>query len=322
MSVNYSGTYATPRPDLGAAYEEFQEDPEFASFIADQVCPKMATPVSEGSHSCITRETALMTADTKRAAGSGYQRVDIGAEDKTFATKEHGLEGAVDDRKRKFYASDFDLEAATLRQVIRRLKIAREIRVAALIFNTSTWTGSGLTTDVSSAPWDAASSAVIAPVAAAKEKVRSGTGMRANAMIIGRVMYNNLLANTEIKARFPGISFLSEAAVAQNLAAIFGLERIIVAGGVKNTANEGIVASLSDIWVDDYAMICRLCLPNAPIDDPSVARSYIWTPENAADLIVESYREEQIRADVLRARYDADEKVLDAYLGHLLKIDA
>lgn len=320
MSVNYS-SYATPRPDLGAAYEEFQDDPDFSQFIAAEVCPAVATPVSEGSHTCITRETALMAATTRRTKGAGYERVDLGAEDKTFATKEHGLEGAVDDRDRKFYSSDFDLEAAVLRQVMRRIKTTAEIRVAALLFNTTTWTGSTLYTDVSSAPWDTASSAIIAPVVAAKEKVRTGTGMTANALIIGKAQFENLLANTEIKARFPGAIAVTRQMIEANLGAIFGLEKLIVGGAVKNTANEGIAASMSDIWSDDYAMVCRLANPGDAINVPSVARTYVWTPENAEDLIVEMYREEQIRSDIVRARFDVEEKVLDSALGHLLKID-
>jgi hypothetical protein len=320
MGVNYT-SYAAPRPDLGAAYEEYQDDPGFSQFIADAVCPRVATPVSSGAHSCITRESALMTASTRRTKGS-YERVDIGAEDKTFATKEYGLEGPVDDRDRKFYASDFDLEAATLRQVMRRIKTAREVRVAAMLFNTTTWTGSTLYTDVSSAPWDTASSAVIAPVVAAKAKVRALTGMSPNTLIIGYAQMQNLLSNTGIIARFPGATVVTEAMIRANMGAIFGLQKLVVGGAMLNSANEGITASLSEIWGDDYAMVCLTCEPNAPINAPSVARTYVWTPENSQDLVVEMYREEQIRSEIVRARNDIEEKVLDASLGHLLKIDA
>jgi hypothetical protein len=36
---------------------------------------------------------------------------------------------------------------------------------------------------------------------------------------------------------------------------------------------------------------------------------------------MESYREEQSRADVIRVRHDVDEVVLYLQAGHLLKID-
>lgn len=322
MGLNYSGTRSDPRPDLGGPAREYWDDPSFATYIGDIVAPRRDVAVSKGAYPNITRETALMTATTLRAPGSGYNRVDFGAEDKTFETKERGLEGQVDDRNRKFYATDFDYEVEVTQQVIRRIRIEKEIRMAALIFNTSTWTGATLYTDVSGAPWDVASSAIIAPVQAAKEKVRTLTGLVADTMIIGSVMYQHLIANTELKARFPGINVLTQDAIKANLAGILGLSRIIVGGAVKNTANEGIAASLSDIWSDDYAMICKLAMPGDPMFVPSVTRSFVWTPENAADLIVESYREEQTRSEIVRVRYDADEKVLDSSLGHLLKIDA
>jgi hypothetical protein len=321
MGVNY-GTYATPRPDLGAAYEEYQDDPEFSQFIADQVAPRCRTPVQKGSYSSITRETALKTADAKRATGA-YNRISIGAEDKSFSCEEFGLEGEVDDRKRKFFATDFDLEAATLRQVMRRLKIAQEIRVAALLFS-ATWTGGGasLYTDVSAAPWDAAASDAIGHVLAAKVKVRQNCGMEPNALILGIAQRDNLLGNTAIKARFPGAAIVTDEMLRANLAAIFGLRKLIVGGAVYNSADEGLTASLADIWGDDYAMVGIVGEKDDPIDRPSVARTFVWTPENAEDLIVEQYREEQVRADILRARHDVDEVVIDSGLGHLLKVDA
>lgn len=321
MGVNY-GTYATPRPDLGGPALEYWDDPQFSNFIADQVAPKKPTDVPEGSYSNITRETVLMSADTRRAPGAGYQRIDIGVEDKTFSTKEYGIEIPVDDRQARRFRNDFNLGLEATQQAIHRIKVAKEIRISALLFNATTWAGATLYTDVSAAPWDAAASAVIAPVVAAKEKVRALTGMQANTMIIGSVMYNNLLANTELKGRFPGVAVLSQKEIQNNLAGIFGLDRIIVGGAVKNTGNEGLDASLSDIWPDDYALICILGRPNDPMGLPSVCRSFVWTPENAEDYIVESYREEQTRAEIIRVRYDADEKVVDSARGHLLKIDA
>jgi len=323
MGMNYSGTYATPRPDLGAAYEEYQDDPEFSQFIAGLVAPRCKTPVQKGNYSSITRETALMSGDDKRAKASAYNRISVGAEDKSFACEEHGLEGPVDDSERKYYASDFDLEAVTLRQIMRRIKTIQEIRVAALLFS-ATWTGggSGLYTDVSAAPWDAVASDAIAHVAAAKSKVRTGTGMEPNALILGAAQRDNLLANTAIKARFPGVNIVTEEMLKANLGAIFGLKKLIVGGAVKNTANEGLDAVLADIWGDDYAMVCRVCEKDDPKSTSAVARTFVWVPENAEDLTVEQYREEQVRSEILRARNDVDEVVIDVNQGHLLKVDA
>lgn len=319
--VNYSGTYATPRPDLGAAYQEFMDDPAMSQFIANQVAPIVETPVLAGKFSAITRESALAGADARRGAGSAYNRVDMGAEDKSFECEEFGLEAPVDDRKRRFYQNDFDHQAASLLQLIRKIRIEQERRMATLIQNTTTWTGAPLFTDVSAAPWDTAGSDVIGHVLAAKEKVRAGTGMKANSLILSEAQFQNLLKNTGIIARFPGSLAVTEDVIAATLARIFGLQRIIRGGAVRNTANEAVAATLADIWSDDYAMVAHVCDQGAPIDAPAVARTFLFTPDSPTDLVVEQYREEQVRAEILRARHDVDEVVMDAALGHLLKID-
>jgi hypothetical protein len=90
---------------------------------------------------------------------------------------------------------------------------------------------------------------------------------------------------------------------------------------VENTALEGQAATLADIWSDDYCMVARVAPQGAPLRTPCVARTFLWTPDSASELVVEQYREEQVRANVLRVRHDLGEKVMDAAQGHLLKID-
>lgn len=321
--VNHAGAYAVPRPDLGAAYNEFDDDPSMGQFIAPMVAPDLKTPVQSGSHSVITRESALSEADDERAPQGGYNRVAMGAEDHAFNCKERGLEAPVDDRKRKFYANDFDHKAAALRQVIRKLRIKRERRTKTLLFNPGTWTGADLATDVSGAePWSTLTTNLMKHVGAAKEKVRAGTAMEANALIMSRgVLEAYVLPNEKILARFNGFSgAVTEDVIRKNAREIFGVEKLIVGGGVYNTANEGKDFVGADIWGTEFVMVARVCNPGAPIDEPSVARSYRWEAENAEDLLVEEYRSEPHRADILRVRYDIDENLIDKHLAHLIKI--
>lgn len=318
MGVQY-GTYATPRLDLGMAWMEFMA--EGSEFIGTQILPVFRTPKQAASFSALTRETMLSTADAKRAPKSGYNRVDIGADDLDYACEEFGLEGVVDDRERALYMNDFDHESAVLAHVARKVRLAQEVRIATAIFNTSTWTGSSLYTDVSSAPWDTATSDVIKHVIQAKEKVRAGTGMEANALILGKAQFENLCLNESIKAMFPGAPLITKAMLQAAMGAIFGLEQLIVGGAVKNTADEGQTATLADVWSDDYAMVAKIAPQGAPLTTPCVGRSFLWTPDSAEELVVETYREEQVRGDVLRARHDVDEVIFAPEFAHLLKID-
>lgn len=322
MGVNYT-SYSTPRPDLGAAWQEYMSSAGFApEFGALEIAPYVPVAKQAGYFSVITRETALTQADTKRASKAAYNRATIGAEDASYSCEEYGLEGVVDDRERALYASDFDCEQAILMQIARKVRLAQELRMKSLIFNTTTWTASALYTDVSSsAPFDTISSDVIGAILAAKEKVRLGTGMLANALIIARSQVENMLKNTAIRGCFPASSVISVDLLRNNLASIFGLEKLIILNAVYNTADEGQTASLSEVWTDDYCMVARVANQGDPLSEPCVARSFLWTADSSSELVVEQYREEQVRGTVLRCRHDVDEIVLGAAFGHLLKID-
>lgn len=318
MPVNYT-SYGTPRADLGEAIREF--NPVENGFIAGMVLPDRPVMKKAAAISVITRESILKRADAKHSNGAAFNRVGIEAEDTSYECIDYGLEGALTDDDRANYATDFDAELETTESILHKLLMEREIRVAAAVFNSTTWTGASLYTDVSAAPWDAAASDVISHVLAAKEKVRTNIGMEADAMIIGPVMFQNLLGNTVIRARFPGAPIITEAMLRANLAAIFGLQYLLVGSKRYDSANEGIAFSGSDVWSDDYAMICKL--NTGSLRSGGLGRTFVWSPlQGAGSYAVKQYREEQTESDIFRVRQYADEKIFDAYFGHLLKIDA
>src|SRR3990167_7150470 len=152
MGVEYSGTHAKPRLELGVAVMEYIEQAK--EFIGTVCLPLFKTKKKESSFSAITMESITRDADTKRAPRSEYNRDGFQAKDLSYKCEEHGLEGALDDGEREMYASDFDAELITSQITARRLMQAQERRVAEILFNIATWTGADLFTDHSANPWD------------------------------------------------------------------------------------------------------------------------------------------------------------------------
>jgi len=317
--ITYS-TYATPRADLGEAFHEFS--PDGMTFIAPLILPDASVPKDEGTVTVITREN-MRSDEAERAEGGTFQRIDITGEDLTYLCKNYGLEIPVTDRERKKYVDDFQVELEKIAILRLRMLLARELRVKNLIFNTTTWTGDDLYTDRSGAPWDNAGSDIIAHVVAAKEKVRSMTGVKANALIVSEATVNNMIANTGIQGRFPDNVLLTVELLRQQMAAIFGLQKLLVGDTVYNTADEGQSFSGSDIWPDDYAMVARVAEgPGMPMTTPCVGRTLRWTDMvNNVDGSPEQYREEQTKSEIYRMEDYLQEKVIDAYFAHLMKID-
>lgn len=321
MGVN-QGTRATPREDLGEALMEYRLEGGDSKFIATDVLPILPTQKESSTASVITREGLLKRVDAKRAKRGSFNRIDIEAEDLAFLCEEYGLEGPLDDSERAMHETDFDAEATTVESVDHKLKMEQEIRVKDLVFDTAVWTGAALFTDNSGAPWDNVASDAIAHVLDAKEKVRRQIGMNPNSLIIGQVTMNNLLQNTGIKARFPGVDILTEEMLKRAMGSIFGLKNVFVGDKAYDSADEGLDATISDVWGDDYASVALVAPQGASIKTPCIGRTFVWTKRTPANTVVEEYREEQTTSDVFRVRQYSDEKIFEAAFAHLMQVDA
>jgi len=315
------GTHATPRMDLGVAFHEYST--AAMRFIADLILPQRGVQKKAATMK-VTKRKNLDVPNIKRANGSAYNRITLYMDDMSYETVNEGLEVPVTDEDRENYANDFDAELEATMALKIKMRLARELAVEQAIFNTTTWDTStaALYTDYSSAPWDAAGSAVIKQIQTVREQVRKNCGIPANSMVISEASFVNLLNNTEIKAKFPGATVVTEAMMRAQMGAIFGITNLLVGQAVYNTANEGQDFSGGDIWPDDYAMIAVLGSEGLPLTEPQLGRTIVWN-EYASDVeYLESYREEQTESDIIRCKRFIQHKIFDPYFGHLMKIDA
>lgn len=318
MGVNY-GTYAAPRLDLGVALKEHLSD--MSEFIADKVLPVFRTTKKAASFSAITRESILQDSAALRAARSAYNRIDIGAKDKSYACKEYGLEGVVDDQERALYESDFDAEMSVAEITTRALMLQREKRAAAAVFDTALWTGANYFLDTAVTWATPATADPIGDILFAKEKVRKNCGMVPNALILNEDNVRLLQNTTQIKNQFPGAPLITLEMLRQALASIFGLTKLIVAGAVRNSAIENQTAVIADVWSSSNAMIALVADEGAPLQTPCIGRSFLWVPDSPNPVTAEMYREEQSRGDIFRARHSFDENIFDKNFAFLLKVD-
>lgn len=320
--MQYEGTRATPRLELGEAIQEFIDGA--GDFIGIQALPIFETAKKAAATAMITRESLTRVPDTKRAADGGYNRDGIKAKDMSFSCVENGLEGALDDGKKNLYKSDFDAELAVTKGTARKVLAGQEARVAAALFNASVFTGAALYKDNSGAPWDAAASDIIAQVREAKEKVRKNCGIVPNAMILNQENINRAKSNTAIKDAIKYTARVTDAELENALADLFGVKKIFIAKGIYNSAKEGKTFSSADIWSDDYVMLAVVADDPGKNDllVPSLGRTFLWTEDSPENATVESYRDEGIRSDVFRVRQHTDEKIIDPYFGFLIKVDA
>ena len=320
-----SAVLATQRPDLAESFEAFDLEAEKANYVAQKVFPVVDVDSQAGNFGRIPLAQLLQQRQTLRSPGGGYARGNFTFEPATYSCEEHGAEEPIDDREAKMYANYFDSEVIATRRAYNSVLRNAEARMAATVFNTATWTGATLFTNVSGVPWATVAGALpITNVEAAVQRVYDNSGLWANALIINRRVFRNLRNTPQVFDRIAsagaGDRSLASDVTVQMLAEAFGLDHVIVAGGSQNTATEGQAAAVGQIWGSNLAMVCRVATSN-DFREPCIGRTFHWSGDGSnIDGAIETYRDETVRSSIVRVRHDVDEVTLYVQAGHLLQI--
>ena len=316
-----STSLATLRPDLADSLTEFDLEMNMSGFIGTSVLPVINVDRESGKFGRIPLEQLLQNANTKRASGSGYSRGNWTFTDDSFSCQEFGHEEPVDDKARAVYADYFDAEAISALRARSIILVEAEKRIAASVYNETTF--SGQITTVTNEWDDAANCTPIVDVNTAINAVYDRTGVWADSLVINKKVFRNLRASDKIKdaiaASGAGDPTKQTDITVQMLAQVFDLRNIMVAGGSKNTAAEGQSATPAQIWDDEYAMVFKAASGN-DIREACLGRTFHYGGDGSQENgMVESYRDEAVRADIIRVRHDVDEKILYPEVGQLLK---
>ena len=319
--IDYSGQRAVPRLDLGAAVLELiQQD---SDFIGTKIFPIFRSPLKKAVFSAITRETLAQIGDTKRGTKGNYNRGSMGAKDKSFACEENGWENPLDDSERAFYVNDFDAGFVATKGALGVVMRGQESRIAGKLFDTSVFTGADLYTDVSgSAPWTTVGSDAIATIKAARAKVRANCGMMPNALIMDAINRDRLTSLTVVKDAIKYTARATDQELINALADLMGVKYIFFGNAIKNTAKEGKTFAGGDIWDPKYVSLAIVAENGQDLTQPAAGRTFLWTQDCPENVFVEQYRAEDIRSDVFRVRQHTDEKLIDPYFAHLIKVAA
>lgn len=315
-----STSLATLRPDLAASLTEFDLASDRNGFIGLDVLPVMNVARQSGTYGRIPIEELLQNRETLRASGSGYSRGNWKFDDESYATREYGAEEPIDDREAAMYADYFDAEVVSAERARDVLLRNHERRIADAIFNATTFTSY---TNAVTNEWDDYGNATpIDDIEAAVRLVWGRTGLWPNALIINRKVFRNLRNCEQVIDRInsQGAGNITRATdvTVQQLAAVFDLQRIVVGGSPKNTAGEGVAATIAPIWSDEYAMIARLVSGN-DIREPGLGRTFHWGGDGSQiGGMIETYRDETDRSDIVRARHEVQNKILYTECGQLL----
>jgi hypothetical protein len=314
-----SSALSSLRTDLSASMEEFDLLMDAEGFIGQRVLAAQDVGKKSSTFGKIPIEQLLQAKETKRAPGASYGRGNWKFEEASYSCEEHGWEEPVDDNEREMYIDFFDAEVVAMNRAQRIIAENQEKRIAAMIFNATTYTSqsTAVTTEWS----NAASATPISDIEAAVQACWGRSGLWPNAMVINRKVFRNLRNCAQIvdRLKYQGFQDVRASSITvQALAQVFDIPNLLVAGGAKNTANEGATASISSIWSDEYCWIGRIA-ETQDFREPCVGRLFHWA-QDGSELRgrVEEYRDETVRSNIIRVRHQVDEVELHTACNQLL----
>ncbi len=317
MPINPRNSEAIVRPDLAAVAVEFDEERDRRGYIGSRVLPWCPVATKTGQYPLIPLKAFLSLPDTRRMPDGNYRRDGFEYDKLAYACEENGWEIPLGDDTVADLSRLFDLEATATRRCMRIIERSQEYRIARLIQNEAAM--EAITVDT---PWTSIESVdPLEQIQAAISDMRS-EGIEPNALILTTAQYELLGRCKSILDRIKyRLDAVGEGILPVPVLANYFKLDILVAGGMYDSAPKGAEVSAQGIWSDSYAALAML-VPEGQASDleaPGLGRTLLWTEDSPEAVVVEEYRDEKVRGQVIRARQNTAEVIQQARACRLLK---
>ncbi len=304
-------TTAAFRPVLTEFAQEYFAERARSKFIGLRCAPLFQGVRKSAEYRVFNRESfKKRVTNQSRAAGGAYNRVTGEFGRRTYTCKENGLEYPIDDTWEEEYRDFFDAEEAGTDILMTQLLMGHEARVAAL------YSGAGLSNTNVTTAWSTPSTAVpIADFNKAFNKIGDACGCMASdlSIIIPRADFQELQKVAEIKDLtkyvWSASGMIPASIPPATVAMALGCKEILIAQSSYDAQEEGYAESDTQFWTAGVIYIALLAPQESSLRMPSQARTILWEKDSPDFPVIETYREEQTRSDIVRARFQTHEVV-------------
>ena len=289
------------------------------AYLSNVLFPRVPSPNKSDLYWVFDRSYWLINNTRKRAAGAEAPRAAYNVATQSFTCERDASAFAIPDPIRANADTPLDLDRQATEYIGQQLLIAQEVDFQSKFFTTGKWTGSSTGSDITPAvTWDDPSSTPVEDVRKQMRYMQSQTGFRPNCFALGRATFDRLCDHPDIVDRIKHAAQTNNSpAVAneQTLAAIWGLDRILVANAVQNTAAEGKAASYSFIAGTGNALLAYAA-PAPGIMTPSAGYKFVWSGAgNGQGIEIKRYRDEKFESDVVEGGLWYQHNLVSASLG-------
>ena len=250
--------------NISVAYRQ-----EATNFIATQVFPTVPVAKQSDKYFEFTRDQWLRDQAERRgpseeSAGSGYE-----LSTSTYSADVWAIHKDVDDQVRANTDSPLNADRNATQFVTQILLNRLEAQWVTDFFATGKWTD-----DVTPGTlWSDASSDPIDDIELGKETILKRTGFMPNTLTFGYQTFRKLKHHPDVVDRYKHTT--PAVATEDILASLFGVDRVLVARAIKNTAVEKATA-VFDFHHGKHALL-SYSPASAGLEVPSAGYTFEWT---------------------------------------------
>lgn len=288
---------------------------EQSNFVADRAFRSVPVNHQANTYFVYDRQNWFQAKARKRApgtesAGSGY---DLSTQ--TYLADVYAIHKDVDDQIRANADAAINVDAEATEFVTRDLALKREVTWGADFFTTSVWTGSTTGGDITPAVlWDAVGSTPIADLRAQLVAAKRRTSFRPNVLIMNEEVWAVLQDHPDFLER---IKFTQRAIVTEDLlASVLGIDEVMVAGGVQDTAIEGAAESMQYVFGKNALLLYRP--PSPGLLTPAAGYTFTWNGLFGANALggrILRFRMDALSSDRIEGQMAYDQKLVASEMG-------
>ena len=279
-------------------------------FVGTQILPPRLVGTKRGDYPVFGAEQFDLNASKERQPGSAAARRDFAYGQQDYACKQYMLEGVLPDEDESQANDDgiLDARGAIAQKLQRDIMVGHELRVASAVYSAAFNTVNATATMSS-----ASTARPIQDIQNAVERL-NGNGFYDNlALIIEVSLFNELLNTDDVRNIFNGAGLYTNREVLQGA---LGISQIILCPTRYNAAAKGKDANRTKIWPTDEYLVAQIA--GGDFSNGGIGRTIAYSPDGGI-FTAETYRDENIKSDILRVFNSVDEVIINTNAGE--KID-
>ena len=302
-----------PLTMISVAYIQSQDH-----FIAMDAFPMLSMSKRSDTYYTYTqadwfRDEARQRADATETAGTGY---NVGTDN--YNCKVYGIHKDIGDQVVQNSDNPLNPRADATRFITQKMLLRQEAEWITDYFTTSLW-GTDKTGGTNFTQWNNyATSDPIEDIELGKETILNNTGYMPNTLVIGYQAFRKLKHHPDIQDRIKYTQPVINSTIdSQLLAAMFGVERVLVAKAIRNTAVENATDSYS-FFHGKHALLCYSA-PSPSLLSPTAGYTFVWSGVSmglGTNVGIKAFRMEKLSAERIEAQMAWDNKIVASNMGY------